>query len=88
MNEGQSSHPADQVRDYALRQYILPARAAGQPTVTILAGPIHKALGFRNRMPCVCDALGVKKFAEDHRVCLVKRSGPKHGASAEFIFAI
>jgi hypothetical protein len=80
--------PSDRVRDYAFQNYVLPARATKSPTVTFASGPIHKALGFKNLMPCVCDALGASKFQAQYQIRLVKRTGPKHGATATFTFSV
>jgi hypothetical protein len=54
--------PADQTRDYAYRTYIKPARDVGQEIVRIRCGDIHTALGFANRHPLACAALGAMKF--------------------------
>jgi hypothetical protein len=81
-------NPADEVRDYAYREYILPARAAGNLSVTFTAGPIHIALGFQNLIARVCDALDVYKFETDRGIQLVTRTGPKHGATATFTFSV
>ena len=81
-------NPADQVRDFALRQYILPARTAGQTAVTFTSGEIHKALGFRSLMPCVCDALGARKFESQNRIRLLSRTGPRHGSTTTFTFSV
>jgi hypothetical protein len=80
--------PSEQIRDYAYRHYVLPARAKKYPTVTFTSGPIHKALGFKSLMPCVCDALGTSKFQAEYRIRLVGRTGPKHGAAATFTFSV
>ena len=79
---------ADQVRDYAYRQYILPARAARNLTVSFTAGEIHKGLGFHNRMECVCDALDTYNFERERGIKLVARTGPQHGATATFTFSV
>jgi len=81
-------NPADEVRDYAYRSYIQPARARKAPTASFSAGPIHKALRFVNLMPCVCDAIDTKKFENQFNVTRVARAGPKHGATAHWIFTV
>jgi hypothetical protein len=80
--------PAEQVRDYAYRHYILPARTARNLTVTFTSGPIHRALRFQNLMPCVCDALDAHKFETEYGIQRVARTGPKHGATATFTFSV
>jgi len=79
-------NPADQVRDYAYRSYVMPARAKKSLTVSFSAGPIHKALRFHNLMPCVCGAIDTNKFETQYEVKKVARTGPKHGATAHWIF--
>jgi len=80
--------PSDQVRDYAYQNYVIPARARKSASVTFSSGQIHKALGFKNLMPCVCDALGTSKFQTQYQVRLVQRTGPKHGATSTFTFSV
>jgi hypothetical protein len=79
---------ADQVRDYVYRTHIVPARTGNSPTVTFSAGPIHKALNFHDLMPCVCDALDAKKFFTQYRVQRISRTGPRHGATATWVFSV
>ena len=69
-------NPADQVREYAYRAYIKPARDAGDETVRIRCGDIHAALGFTNRHPLVCAALGAMKFRREHAIELSGTEGP------------
>ena len=82
--------PAEQVRDYANRHYVVPARAAKQSTVTFTAGSIHKALGFHGLMPCVCDALWTRSriFETKYSVKRVSRTGPRQGATTTFTFSL
>jgi hypothetical protein len=77
---------ADTVREYCRVQFVEPARARKEETVTIRAGDVHSAIGFKNRMPLVCSSLGTKLF-EDH--CGIERiavHGPLNGANAIFTF--
>ena len=67
--------PADQIRDYAYRTYIKPARDRGQEIVRIRCGDVHKALGFVNRNSMVCTALGTKKFRREQAMELVETEG-------------
>jgi hypothetical protein len=81
--------PSDRVRDYAYRQYVLPARLAGSPTVTIEAGPIHAALCLtRHNLVQVCDALRSQKFLGAYGLGFVSRSGPKQGKASTFTFSL
>jgi len=82
--------PAEQVRDYANRHYVVPARASKQSTVTFTAGSIHKALGFDGLMPCVCDALWTRSriFETKFGVKRISRIGPRQGATSTFTFSL
>ena len=55
---------ADRVREYCKAHLIQPARARGDTTVSIRAGDVHAALGFKNRLPLVCSALGATVFEQ------------------------
>jgi hypothetical protein len=79
---------AQEVREYAYHNYVLPARAAKASTTSFSAGPIHKALGFQDLMPCVCGAIDTKIFTTDYKVELLKRTGPKYGPNATWIFRV
>jgi hypothetical protein len=79
---------ADQVRAYALRVYISPARQRGDSQVTIIAGSIAKDLKLSDRIPLVCDALGALKFWAEYHLRLLKRTGPWYGAAATFTFEL
>src|SRR4051812_1402258 len=45
---------ADDVREHCRAHYLEPARARGESTVSIRAGDVHSALGYKNRLPLVC----------------------------------
>jgi hypothetical protein len=79
---------ADRVREYCKAQCIDPARAGGQTTVSIRAGDIHSVLGFKNRMPLVCGALGITAFEQLAKVERVGIEGPTNGANAVFTFRL
>ena len=68
--------PSDQVRDYAYRTYIKPARDGGQEIVRIRCGDVHNALGFVNRYSLVGSALGAIKFCYQHAMELVGTEVP------------
>jgi phosphoribosyl-dephospho-CoA transferase len=79
---------AEQVRQYAYQNYILPARQKKLLTVTFSAGPIHKALKLQRLMPCVCDALDTALFERQYNIKKVGRTTPKHGPTATWTFSI
>jgi hypothetical protein len=70
------THDTDRVREYALRQYIRPARERGEAKVKIVAGDVHRALRLTNRVPLVCNALASRDFLQRNRLRLESREGP------------
>lgn len=79
---------ADDVRTYCKENIIDRTRARGEKQVTIRAGDIHTVMGYRNRMPLVCAALGSNKFEEIAEVERISLTGPTNGANALFTFRI
>lgn len=79
---------ADDIRNFAFKNFIEPARKQGIRTVTIRAGDVHKDMGLYDRMPAVCSALGSMKFENQFDVKRLKMEGPLHGANALFTFEI
>jgi hypothetical protein len=78
---------AEHVRDFVIATYIEPARAEGQKKVSVRAGDVDKALGYRyRRLPLVCAALKSQKFLEAARARLVDATGPPSGASTTTTF--
>jgi 5-methylcytosine-specific restriction enzyme B len=79
---------ADQVRKHCRQHYVEPARAAGQKEISIHAGDVHQALGFQNRFPLVCSAIGAAAFSEENRVRRIALEGPLNGSNTVFRFAL
>ena len=79
---------ADRVREYCKTQIIDPARARGETTVSIRAGDIHVALGFKKRLPLVCSALGANAFEHIAKAQRISIDGPTNGANAIFKFQL
>lgn len=79
---------ADDVREHCRLRYVVPARARGESTVTIRTGDVHSALGYKNRLPLVCSALGAKTFEEACQVERVGVNGPLNGANTTFTFRL
>lgn len=77
---------SDSVRRHAYERYVSLARQRNQKTVSINVGEIHRELGFRNRVPLVCAALGSKKFLKEHGLRLISRQGPPSGQSTTVTF--
>ena len=79
---------AEQIRSYANKAFIDPARRAGRTDTVIVAADVHRDLRFKDRMPAVCGALDAQKFQDEYRVILSSRSGPKQGATATWRFSL
>jgi hypothetical protein len=79
---------ADDVREHCRVHYVEPARARGEPTVAIRTGDVHSALGYKNRLPLVCSAIGATTFDEACRVERVGVDGPLNGANTTFTFRL
>jgi hypothetical protein len=77
---------SSQVRDYARRHYIDPARRHREAVVQIVAGDVHKALRLSNRVPVVCNALSSNRFLEENQIALESHEGPPSGLSATVRF--
>lgn len=77
---------SEQVRIHAAGTYIGAGRKRGDPTVRIVAGDVHRALGLHNRYPLVCNALSSRKFLAENRLELVQREGPPSGQGARVAF--
>jgi 5-methylcytosine-specific restriction enzyme B len=77
---------ADDVREHCRVHYVEPARGRGESTVSIRAGDVHTALGYKNRLPLVCSALGAKAFEELCRIERAAVDGPLNGASTTFTY--
>jgi 5-methylcytosine-specific restriction protein B len=79
---------ADDVRTYCIENITAPALERGEKQIAIRAGDIHSAIGYRNRMPLACAALGANKFEEIAAVERITVTGPTNGANAIFTFRI
>ncbi|MGH7049043.1 MAG: DUF6884 domain-containing protein [Terriglobales bacterium] len=79
---------ADQIRQFAIDNYIAPARLSGRSEVVIRAGDVHREMGLAMAIPAVCSAIGANKFGELARANLVRREGPTNGANVYFHFSL
>ncbi len=79
---------ADKVREHCCREVVEPARRRGATTVSIRSGDVHGTLGFKNRMPLVCSALGTQLFEELCDVQRIAVDGPLNGANTVFTFRL
>lgn len=74
------------VRNYAIRNFVDPARRQGISSVTFTATDIHKGLGLERRFPLVCSAIDADKFLDIAKVILVTREGPKQSSTVRWTF--
>lgn len=79
---------ADEIREYALQNFILPARLRGDRTVRIEAKSIHEGLGYKNRYPNVCSSIDSQKFKELANVIEVGRSDVKQSSTVWWEFEL
>jgi hypothetical protein len=78
---------ADDVRNYCLGE-VEKARIEGKKQISFRAGDVHNTMGYKNRLPLVCAAIGAKKF--ENLACVERTGyeGPSNGANAVFTFKI
>jgi len=79
---------ADEIREYAFREFIEPAQKQGGKRIKIRAGDVHEKMSLRDRMPAVCAALGSEKIEKQYSIKRVRLEGPIHGANTLFTFEI
>ena len=77
---------ADEVRAYCSRRCVNPARVSGQKDFSIRAGDVHDAMGYRNRLPLVCSAIGATVFCASNGVQRTGVEGPPNGSNTVFRF--
>jgi len=75
---------ADDIREFAYREYIKPARDQSLHEVTIRTGDVHDKMGLSGRLPAVCGAIGTGVFEKKYRVTITKRRGVTNGANVFF----
>lgn len=86
--EKQKGSQSDEIRKYAKTHYIISARQKHEKRAVFTASDIHHGLKLIERYPQVCSAIDAGKFKDFARVELIKREGPKQGASARWTFKI
>ena len=79
---------ADDVRSYCSKHFVDPARSRGDKQVAIRAGDVHQALGYKNRLPLVCSALGAAVFESEYRVHRTAVEGPLNGSNTILRFDV
>lgn len=84
--EKESELTSDQIREFARKRYVEPARARGERRIRVRAGDVHKELTLRNRVPAVCQALESKIFLQDNNLIIESKEGPPSGLSTSVVF--
>ncbi|MGY2995069.1 AAA family ATPase [Mesorhizobium sp. URHB0026] len=77
---------ADDIREFALREYFSKARANPEQTLTIRAGDVHRDMRLDNAYPAVCSVLGGNKLLDASGSQLLKTVGPSNGSTTEFFY--
>lgn len=81
------ARPTEIVRDYFKTHYVEPAIRARKPSFEVVAGDVHRALGFRNRVPLVCQALTNTAFLTENNLVLENTEGPPSGLGTRAKFS-
>lgn len=77
---------AGQIRDYVAQTLVRRARERGDLKFQIVAGDVHRGLGFKNRVPSVCTALTSRRFLDGNGLILEKAEGPPSGLSTTMTY--
>lgn len=75
---------ADEIREYALAQYVWPWRRSGGKRLSIRAGDVVRGMRLHNATPNVCSALEGRKFQQQAGLVLVLRAGPRRSTTTTF----
>lgn len=83
---GMADSDAGRIRQYALKDFVEPARERGEASVTIRAGDLHNALGLSNAHANVCQALRGRLFRNLAGVGEPTVTGPENSSTTTFVF--
>lgn len=83
---GMADSDAGRIRQFALKDFVEPARERGEASVTIRAGDLHNALGLSNAHANVCQALRGRLFRNLAGVGEPTVTGPENSSTTTFIF--
>lgn len=81
------NRPTEVVREYFRAHYVEPALRARKTSFEVIAGDVHRALGFKNRVPLVCQALTNTTFLTENNLILEKTEGPPSGLGTRVRFS-
>lgn len=77
---------ANDIRKYALENFIMPARERGEKIIAFTSADIHNGLGLESRFPLVCSSIDADKFQEYASVILARRDGPTQSSTVRWVF--
>src|SRR5215469_10616792 len=78
---------ADEIRSYARKKYVMPARGEGERQFSIRTGDVVRDMKLvGRRTPAVCSALKTRAFLEENAVRLVSQTGPRSGQSTTITY--
>ena len=72
---------ADEIRWYAIENYVTRWRESGNETLAIRAGDVEREMALRQATPNVCSALEGRKFQDQANLVLVSREGPRRSTT-------
>ena len=77
---------ADEIRRYALENYVMPWRESGNETLAIRAGDVEREMALRQATPNVCSALEGRKFQAQANLVLASREGPRRSTTTTYYY--
>ena len=77
---------ADEIRRYAIENYVTPWRESGNETLAIRAGDVEREMALRQATPNVCSALEGRKFQAEANLILVSREGPRRSTTTTYYY--
>ena len=77
---------ASEIRSYAAREYVLPARRSEQRRFSIKVGDVVREHGLYRSVPAVCSALKTGEFLRTNDLRLVDATGPRSGLSTTVVY--
>lgn len=83
---------ADRIRQFAIQNYVQPARDLAETHVEIVSGDLHTKMGLKNALPAVCSVLEGKALADQAKLQLLDRQSPigsdKPSSTIRYRFAL
>jgi len=78
----------DEIRQFVLNRYILPARDRNEDEVTFSALDVQQGMGLEVTTAQVCRALDTRTFLDLGLVTLIQCEGPPQGADTRWTFGV